>query len=823
MQKILLSYIFFIFLLCVVYNTQAAADPRRNPNSAKACAICHFRWIDTFFVEGRGSDLVDYQAEKVVATYDMCFSCHDGSVMDSRARLEHDTGHALNKPVPSQMKVPDIFPLDKDGSMECATCHTAHGVQGGPDSDETIFMRTSNNNSAMCRMCHPGADGGRGAGNHPAGTVQREIPENLVSMGAVAGRRGRVILCETCHAAHGSPYESLLIRPAGNSLLCLDCHRDKNIFAADGSRKPFHVINVAPKTAQIPEELINKGAQLGYNGVVTCLTCHKVHDNKPQKQYLLIMRQEKSTACLTCHPDKEYVEQSKHNLLRSAPGATNLQGRTVAEGGICSACHLPHKPARKLAAGEDFTTGLCLSCHSKGNIAEKVIPAGYTHPLNVSLFEQKEEKVLFSAVDTEKNELTLPLFSRYNVQDKEGEVTCSSCHATHGLPVDSAKREAARAGDKSETRALLRKVPPALCRECHHNKFRIADSKHDLRKIAPEQQGILKEHQVEPGLCSGCHLVHGSERSFLWGTKESKATGGEKVCVGCHQKGGLAGKKTLTDYSHPLNISPAEKGFTTALPLFDSKGGISKNGQVTCKTCHDPHRWNPLETTGEEHFDVEGNSQNSFLRLVNSPTPKLCVDCHQAQATIEKTDHDLFITAPRSKNSIHQIPAESGTCGVCHLVHNSEHRVKLWARQFGHGTNVMARMCNSCHSEGSVAARKVPLVATHPQGTIVNLQGKIKGKSKEKYLPLFDETTGEPVAAGNISCASCHNAHQWKPNSSDKGEGVNLEGNATNSFLRTGPDNLMCKDCHGFQSLLKFKFFHDPVIRRIKGFNIPLG
>ena len=58
-----------------------------NPKSAKACAICHYRWVDTFFIEGKGSDLVPYQSDKVVATPDMCISCHDGSIMDEVAEM----------------------------------------------------------------------------------------------------------------------------------------------------------------------------------------------------------------------------------------------------------------------------------------------------------------------------------------------------------------------------------------------------------------------------------------------------------------------------------------------------------------------------------------------------------------------------------------------------------------------------------------------------------------------------------------------------------------------------------------------------------------
>src|SRR5210317_296312 len=96
---------FLLLFLATAGNIFAATvEPPKNPNSAKGCAICHYRWIDTFFVEGKGTDLVPYQSENVVATPDMCFSCHDGSVMDSRAKLAENSGHKVNKKPPKHMK-----------------------------------------------------------------------------------------------------------------------------------------------------------------------------------------------------------------------------------------------------------------------------------------------------------------------------------------------------------------------------------------------------------------------------------------------------------------------------------------------------------------------------------------------------------------------------------------------------------------------------------------------------------------------------------------------------------------------------------------------
>lgn len=194
MKRLIPLNICIIISIFPLVNAFALVKPPKNPNSAKGCAICHYRWIDTFFIEGKGSGLVAYHADKVAATRDMCMSCHDGSIMDSRERLMNDSGHRTGMAPPAAMTVPGIFPLDEEGKMQCATCHTAHGVPAGPNSEEVIFLRTSNRDSAMCRMCHPDMHGKTATGNHPMGTVARKIPEKLISMGAHGGGKCRQTL-----------------------------------------------------------------------------------------------------------------------------------------------------------------------------------------------------------------------------------------------------------------------------------------------------------------------------------------------------------------------------------------------------------------------------------------------------------------------------------------------------------------------------------------------------------------------------------------------------------------------------------------------------
>lgn len=811
MKETVYFNLLIVFLLSLGNVAYAEVEAPRNPDSAKECAVCHYRWIDTFFIDGRGTELVEYESEKVVAKPEICFSCHDGSVVDSRARIYNDFRHTVNKPPPKGMQIPKIFPLDNDGNMQCYTCHTAHGVPSEMEMDKTIFLRTSNDNSSMCIMCHADKDGGALNGNHPVGQSEKKIPQSLIEHGARIGDTSNHIICETCHTVHGSPNESFLIESARNSRLCLACHTDKNIFTKEGERNHFHVINIIPNKVKIPDEIFERGAKLGYNGEIICQTCHKIHNNKAEKKLLLVTSDTEPNLCLTCHSDKVYIAGTKHNLNHLAPDQKNLEGITVAKGGVCSACHLPHKEARTTGEGENFITKLCLSCHRKGEIAEKAALSGYRHSLNINPFEKDDLQISLATTGIQKTKLTLPLFNKYGIQDINGFITCTTCHDPHKWRSDSTEGEIRKDIRGDNKTSFLRKASPALCSECHSQKFSVVNSKHDMNKVAPDIKNSLNQTPAESGVCGVCHLVHGGQKSYLWARDIKRHEGNlvQDLCIGCHNEEGVAHKKVVKNFSHPVNVSPFEKGLSTTLPLFDEMGDLSAKGLMTCETCHDPHRWDPVKIITDEHYKVEGTSENSFLRLENYPSAELCNNCHPEQMNVEKTDHDLMVTAPLSHNTAGQTPAESGTCGVCHLVHNSPNKLKLWAQEFANGSSIVDRMCNSCHSRIGSGKNKIPEIDSHPQGMLITNVGR-DIKDSLNYFPLFNRISGAYMSVGDISCSSCHNVHQWDPKIRSKGQGINIEGSATNSFLRPHTYNLICIDCHGLDALFRFKFYHDP-------------
>jgi predicted CXXCH cytochrome family protein len=706
----------------------------RNPNSAKECAICHYRWVDTFFIDGKGTDLVPYQETKVVAEPQICFSCHDGSVADSRGKVYNDHRHPINKPPPPDMKIPDIFPLDAKGNMQCFTCHTAHGVSSEMGIERAVFIRTSNDNSSMCMMCHKGKDGGPAVGNHPIGSTKLKIPDDLLRHGSIAGSKKNHVICQTCHTVHGSPFDNFLVENNKDSAqLCLDCHKEKAGLLGTG-----------------------------------------------------------------------------HDLRLTASSSKNIKGQSPEQSGICGACHLVHG-AKKLALwarelppkSKNRTQDFCIGCHNKKGLAPKKFLKGYSHPVNVSLKDKGMQP-------------ELPVFNvkgmRVPLQSGDALLTCPTCHDPH-------QKGTARQAKMTPPRSSFLRVsggqPVKLCRQCHAKQARIAGSDHDLLGAGLKTANIKGQSPAESGVCGVCHLVHQAQSKNLWAQEiSSKSTyPAQDLCLTCHKSTGAADKKVIGDHSHPVDINPAKQGISTSLPLYDRNGERSKKGAIACLTCHNPHQWSPKKNVAKQGNSPEGNGQNSFLRLAAAPQSLLCSNCHEARAYVGKTDHDLTITAPKATNSVGQTVKESGVCGACHLVHNSKNEVRLWARDYGSGKSIMDRMCNSCHSETGSGNSKVPKVSTHPEKQLIANPGRnVKGKAN--YFPLFDAKTGAFITVGDISCASCHDVHHWDPKRKSKGSGNNPEGKATNSFLRMQTYNMICKDCHGLDALYRFKYYHDSKKRK---------
>ncbi len=698
--RIFLIVIYLFPFILAPQISLAVIEAPSNPSSAKECALCHYRWIDTFFIKGEGSELVPYQADKVVAKAEICHSCHDGSVVDSRARVYNDRHHPLNRPLPADMEIPKVFPLDKNGFMQCATCHTAHGVPTEMGIDKTIFVRSTNDDSGMCRQCHKDKDGGPAKGNHPIDTTKIEFSSQLSQLGAVQGGKANQVICESCHRVHGAPNEKFLIDEAQEGgHLCLDCHQDKQ-----GLIDTVHDLRVsAPNSTNL------KGKTPSQSGI--CGVCHLVHG---ANEVMLWAREmpKKSTGnkawdlCISCH-HKEGLAKNKILSNHSHPydilikdkemdpklPLFNKKGRRVSkDAGLlsCPTCHDPHT-GRKVQPEGGFATGdkflrfpnkpspeLCRQCHPKE-----------------SLIELTDHDLLAIGSTSVNNRGQSPADSG----------TCGVCHLIH-----NADNEKLWAIDNME---LSKQPAEAVCLSCHNPEGAAANKVLGKRShpvnIDPRRRGMntrlplynKKGDQKNMGYlsCLTCHNPHqwnpnkdevgrfaGQEgdgsNSFLRFISAPEGT----LCADCHKH---QASVAMTD--HDMNIlSPESKNLLGQTP--------AESG--ACGACHLVHN-------GKYRVRLWARK----LKKGKGVMDKMCKSCHKKNAigsvkvpTVDSHPAGFLITnvGRNTKGEANYFPlfhSKTGkmitvgdiSCASCHDVHRWDPKIA----GPGAGKNIEGRTTNS--------------------------------------------------------------------------------------------------------------------------------
>jgi len=772
-----------------------------QPDSAKECAICHYSWVDTFFIEHRATELVTLPDKLTVATSEMCFSCHDGSTVDSRQHVYNDRKHQVGIIPSEEIKIPEIFPLDEEGKMNCATCHSAHGISTKTGIEKTIFLRTSHENSEMCKMCHVDKIGGAEKGNHPIDKTSLKISKVIIKYSGYVGKEPNQVICESCHVAHGGFTDKRLVlpvdQPASYPVLCESCHGETPGLNRDKSRNRFsHSVDIKPENAEIPTQWKNgKTVRLGSRGELVCVSCHSTH-NPMSNESLLAERNDKDSLCLQCHsPQEKLIKESKHDLTLMAPDAKNILDQTISQSGPCSCCHLTHEGvgpfmwARRWEGEEVTPVGICKSCHAKGKCAEEVLIPETGHPMGLKPEETE-------AAITHQWDPMNP--DNKGSKEVEGDITNSFLRAAHQGSV--------------------------LCLGCHQEEKAIEKTDHDLAHSVPEERNKLDQSPEESGICGCCHLPHGGADTFMWGRTlvEERETVIAQLCLECHSEGSCAKDKQIGEHFHPIEVrvKDTEK---IAFPLFSSEGKQDPKGMVFCSTCHDPHQWDPSDP---DKKGEDGTPADSFLRLTSAGNSPLCTECHQEKTYIEGTDHDLRVTAPKEKNKHDLLPQESGLCEQCHAIHNAPTKSFIWNRDLGPSIienwkkefttleNIMIGLCTTCHLEGECAEEQIPEYGLHPHRLyMAMMQEKSDLMTQDQYekfidqFPIFTDE-GEKSIEGNIVCTTCHDAHLWDPYRPQKGEGEEIEGDATNSFLRKDISFTFCASCHGEEALYRFKYFH---------------
>jgi predicted CXXCH cytochrome family protein len=692
----------------------------------------------------------------IVESRRLCLYCHEKQNAIDPAMAapgSHPIFVPVKKGLPPALKAGG-GKLGPKGELICVSCHRAHRGNGKT-------MLVVEREILSCRQCHPDPKYA-GSSSHGKGGGDRDG-------------------CRRCHGEHG-----WVVRSGANdgddgkdaiSRVCRSCHRDGGTASSTFQQGISHPLGMAVKEMKgKPLPLFLEDGRAYRAGNLACATCHDAHADATKKPKLLRYAADGDGGlCLVCHPGRASVSGTDHDLRLTAPGETNIAGRTAGQQGVCSPCHMVHgafdEPlwARLPEGDPELKDRLCLSCHNAAGPAREKVPGPFSHSTGASLPTAR-------SATPER-------------------LSCVTCHDPHRWDPLKEKNRQGPDGEGDLRNSFLRRPDDAgssLCLSCHPDRT-MAGTRHDFRKSKMDCVG------ESATLCGRCHLVHAGEGELGWPENvDADGDTASALCRTCHTPGGCT-PKAAGRLGHPVGVAAYARE-TGKLPLFDNEGRAGDSGLVSCPTCHRLH--NPRE------------SGNYLLRLRADGHSPLCAVCHDTQNRVAGTDHDLRVTAPKSANRQKKPPSASGVCGVCHAVHDPVGGYALWNREVGTEGHVSNRLCTGCHRDKGLAVPPERLDPHRPTGGGEFFVNPRKVRRTGATLQLYG-ADGLVGGSGYITCLTCHDPHQWDPGQPEPGPGTPQEGGVGNSFLRvTGNLPLrasVCADCHPEETPDFVRRYHVPV------------
>lgn len=671
-----------------------------------ACTICHIEWIPALADTGRTEILTLPEHgpdHPVVSQGEMCLSCHDASVGDSRRRVWREHGHQTGVVPPPGMTVPAALPL-VDGKVACRTCHSAHaGGQQNQSLENVVFVRVERGTGQLCMSCHGDKAMGPAAGAHPVGGMPWAVPNELIAEGAKVGPNPRELTCYVCHMPHGSQEHHLLVMGTESSQLCLTCHAKLRPGLWRPDMDVEHPQNPPLQNDAQRQAIRDMGTSTGKGDTLICLSCHRVHHGVSQR-YLLADTLHDSRFCIRCHPDRAEMKGTSHDLRVSAPECRNRIGQTAEQSGPCGACHTFHRFARMPDPQPSDPPGLCITCHRQDSCASKVDLLAPGHP---------------SAVRAEQipADLALHVFDAPDGSTKT--IACLTCHNPHNA-----------AG-----KFFLKMPQEQLCAQCHTGTATMLRGGHELAGL--DIRNADGRTPAEAGKCGFCHTMHEAKGPLLWAATEQPPQTADGLCTSCHRQDGIAARLPETPLHHPTGPETAEAAakLNTALPLYGEQGRQAENGHVACGSCHDPH--------------ADAQAAPGLLRK-GPKTSDLCTSCHSGNAQLAGGLHDIHGHPTRWPEPSQQ---SEDLCASCHRAHSDDPARGLWAVKPVQDYAQSDGVCLTCHQHvewsGHGTRPGQPGATTQPVAQVT--EPMIHG------LPLVPTAPGRQ--SGSVGCKTCHDPH----------------------------------------------------------------
>lgn len=561
LSRISVSILGAVLLLSLAAFAEPAEveHPRLVSAAATSCTTCH----EELF-EGRGTVHAPARED--------CGGCHEVTIAETGTRVAlvesepalclicHDD---LAEAAAGDVAVPHYPVTDS-----CLTCHEVHA-----GSHPALLAAPK---SELCGGCH----------------AQDEL--NLSHGDQITDSTD----CSRCHQPHGSDHEHLLraahVHAPFADGSCQVCHRP----ARDGRIR-----------------LRSRGEKL-------CTSCHGDLAAAPQEGgsvHAAMHGARRKAACLNCHDPHMSLQPG----LILAPGVRLCEkchqetvGQALAETGHapaaddCLSCHLPHTSDQERLLNEPPAT-LCLGCHDPAD--EDLIaahlgadpgkldcttchsPHGAGQP---HLLANHVHPPVLEGCDTCHDG------GAGQQYEEGGSALCLMCHeeigeAAAAAVVPHAALEVASCADCHNPHAsaqehLVSQPGGGECLACHEEQAAGPDE---------TAHGVIDRIG-----CRACHEPHGGSRPKLL-----RAVGAE-LCLACHEpsRAGLQGAQGTVRLLGRFEFTVEEaRAFATLRLSADGLGGhpipnhrvlgrptpkelkevdIDFEGEMTCLTCHDPHK-----------------------------------------------------------------------------------------------------------------------------------------------------------------------------------------------------------------------------------------
>lgn len=307
-------------------------------------------------------------------------------------------------------------------------------------------------------------------------------------------------------------------------------------------------------------------------------------------------------------------------------------------------------------------------------------------------------------------------------------------------------------------------------------------NKHNLSSSGPGPVKSLGTSEI----CVFCHTPHNaSPVGQLWNQALSTATftpytsttmaatvgvptGSSKLCLSCHDGtvalgstmnmgqiamqgttgGRLTGASSLgTDLrdDHPFSFAPVT-GSEIVRPSAASPVKLDANGQIQCRSCHDPHQMDVDRTT------------HKFL-VTSNASSELCLACHTkaywtANPSAHRTSTKSY-TAAQGAHTGYTTVATNG-CESCHKPHTAgeaERGLKLPEERTCGGTG---SQCHGTTGIGRNIQGEFAKTYVHPTYSVTPSVHDAAESPTNGALRLPEVSTAAPRHA---ECADCHNPH----------------------------------------------------------------